>query len=188
MYIKYGKRLFDIIFSITTIFVLFPIFLIIAILIKLFDNGPVIFTQARVGRYGREFIFFKFRSMPVNTPNLPSSQLKNVSISLIGKLIRRTNLDELPQLFNIFFGDMSFVGPRPSLISQDDLIELRKLSGALDCRPGLTGLAQINSYDTMNVNVKASFDALYSRDITFFGDCKIIARTFVYLIKPPPIY
>lgn len=188
MYNKYGKRLFDIIFSITTIFVLFPIFLIIAILIKLFDNGPVIFTQARVGRYGREFIFFKFRSMPVNTPSLPSSQLKNVRISLIGKLIRRTNLDELPQLFNIFFGDMSFVGPRPSLISQDDLIELRKLSGALDCRPGLTGLAQVNSYDTMNVNVKASLDALYSRDITLFGDCKIIARTFVYLIKPPPIY
>ena len=103
-------------------------------------------------------------------------------------MIRRTNLDELPQLFNILKGDMSIVGPRPPIPSQQELTELRKANGAIACRPGLTGLAQVSSFDGMTVPQKAAFDGEYAKRISFVGDITIILRTFVYLLKPPPVY
>ena len=111
MYGVWGKRLFDLIAAISALAALFPLLALIAILIKVFDPGPVIFRQQRVGRAGEPFTFFKFRSMPVNTGDMPSDQVGKIKLSWVGKLIRRTNIDELPQLFNILRGDMSIVGP-----------------------------------------------------------------------------
>lgn len=187
-YYPFGKRLLDLFIVATACFFLSPIFLVISFFIKLFDPGPIIFRQKRVGRDGKLFNFYKFRSMPVNTGDLPSDQVGKVQLTWIGKFIRRTNIDELPQLFNIFKGDMSIVGPRPPIASQLELIELRKTNGALALTPGLTGLAQISSFDGMSFAEKAHFDGLYAKDIRFLGDLSIILRTFLYLIKPPPVY
>ena len=133
-------------------------------------------------------LFYKFRSMPVNTGDMPSDKIGSVNISWIGRLIRRTNLDELPQLINILKGDMSIVGPRPSISTQKELIELRKSNGSLALKPGLTGLAQIKSYDGMSVEKKAAYDGDYFIKLSFYTDIKIILSTFIYLIKPPPVY
>lgn len=188
MYQAWGKRLFDILFSLIALVSLFPLFLVVVVLIKIFDPGPVLFKQVRVGRGGRRFVFYKFRSMPVNTSDIPSHKIGNISISPVGKMIRRTNIDELPQLFNIIKGDMSIVGPRPPIESQVELIKLRVENESINCRPGLTGLAQINSYDGMPVTSKADLDARYSIKITFVGDIVIMIKTFLYLLKPPPVY
>lgn len=188
LYSNYGKRFFDIVFSLIAVISLFPLFAAIAVLIKLFDSGPIIFCQKRVGINGKNFDFYKFRSMPVNTGDVPSDQLSNVRISWIGKLIRRTNIDELPQLFNIIKGDMSIVGPRPPITTQKELIELRRQNGAILCRPGLTGLAQISSFDGMNPSEKADFDGTYAMSISFKSDLCIIIKTFGYLLRRPPVY
>lgn len=188
MYRLIGKRFFDIVLSVISLVFLAPFMLVVGFLIKVFDPGPIFFLQKRVGRDGKHFDFYKFRSMPVNTGDIPSDRLGAVKIGPIGRFIRRTNADELPQLINILKGDMSFVGPRPSILSQVELIELRKSSGALSCLPGLTGLAQINSYTGMTVSDKAAFDSRYAESITFSGDLKIIFSTFFYLLKPPPVY
>jgi O-antigen biosynthesis protein WbqP len=187
-YYPSGKRLLDLIIVLSACLVLSPIFLITSFFIKVFDPGPIIFRQKRIGRDGQLFDFYKFRSMPVNTGDLPSDQVGKVQLTWIGKLIRRTNIDELPQLFNIFKGDMSIVGPRPPIASQLELIELRKNNGALSLAPGLTGLAQISSFDGMSFAEKAHFDGLYAKDVRFLGDVLIIIRTFLYLFKPPPVY
>jgi O-antigen biosynthesis protein WbqP len=188
MYFSYFKRLLDIFIVFSATLTLLPVLILIAMIIKLCDPGPVIFKQKRIGKNAKTFNFYKFRSMPVNTGDMPSDQLSNVRLSWIGKLIRRTNLDELPQLFNVLKGDMSIVGPRPPIISQQQLIELRKQNGAIACRPGLTGLAQVSSFDGMTVEQKAAFDGEYVKNVTFFSDLKIILRTFTYLLKPPPVY
>ncbi|RKE04611.1 sugar transferase [Marinifilum flexuosum] len=188
MYRFLFKRLIDILIALPSIIVLSPIILITAIVIKLQDGGPAIFKQARVGLKGEDFTLLKFRSMPVNTANVASSETHKLTITPFGKFIRRSNIDELPQLFNILRGDMSIVGPRPALASQEQLVNLRLENGAYDCKPGLTGLAQINSYDNMPVNVKAEWDIKYAQRITFGADLKIIFSTFGYLLKPPPTY
>ncbi len=188
MYFLFGKRLFDIFFSLMALLLLMPVMLLVALLIKLFDPGPVIFKQHRVGRCGIIFAIYKFRSMPVNTENVPSNRVVAVKIGPIGKFIRRTNIDELPQLLNILKGDMSIVGPRPPLPSQIELIEARRKNGALNCRPGLTGLAQVNSFDGMTTLQKAEFDGEYAISLGLVGDLKIILGTFTYLLKPPPVY
>ncbi|WP_144393540.1 sugar transferase [Pleionea sediminis] len=188
MYRAFGKRLFDLFIVISSVVLLSPLMLLISLLIKLFDPGPVIFKQVRVGVEAKKFQFYKFRSMPVNTGDKASDELGEISLTWIGKLIRRTNLDELPQLFNVLKGEMSFVGPRPPIPLQKELIELRASNGALSCKPGLTGLAQINSFDGMSVSEKAKLDGEYANKITFLGDIKIILNTFLYLLKPPPIY
>lgn len=188
MYQAFGKRALDISCAFLALLVLSPLLLLTALLIKVLDPGPVIFRQQRVGRNGTSFAFYKFRSMPVNTANVPSDQLGTVRIKPIGWFIRRTNIDELPQLVNILKGDMSVVGPRPPIPSQTDLVEMRRVNGALRCRPGLTGLAQVSSFNGMTVAKKAEFDGEYARSITFLQDVKIVLNTFVYLLKPPPVY
>jgi len=188
MYKRFGKRIMDIFVSIIALIFLLPLMMFVSIMIKLTDPGPVFFKQSRVGKNGCEFQFYKFRSMPVNTGDIPSDKIGSVSIGVFGRLIRRTSIDELPQLFNILIGDMSIVGPRPPILSQIKLIEIRKRDGSIQCVPGLTGLAQINSFDGMSVNEKASFDRDYANSISLMNDFRIIFKTFSYLFKSPPVY
>lgn len=186
---RYGlKRMLDITASAAAMALLSPLMLAVAAAIKIWDPGPVIFRQTRVGAGGRLFDFYKFRSMPVGTGDLSSDQIGEVTLTWVGRFIRRTNIDELPQLWNILKGDMSIVGPRPPLPSQHELLALRELSGAINCRPGLTGLAQVRSFDGMTVPEKAGFDAEYASRISFGTDAAIVLRTFLYLLKPPPRY
>ena len=182
------KRLFDLVFSLLSLLILSPIFLLIVFLIIIFDPGPIIFKQLRIGKNLEPFIFYKFRTMPINTKNIPSDKLDKVKISFIGKILRRLNLDELPQLLNIFKGEMSFVGPRPCLPSQLKLIKVRKKNNSSFVVPGLTGLAQVNSYNGMNYLQKAYFDKLYSEDISFTCDIVILFKTIIYLFNEPPKY
>lgn len=188
MYQSWGKRLLDIMIATSAFVAVLPLIALIVVLIKVFDHGPVIFQQERVGRIGKPFTFFKFRSMPVDTGDMPSDQVGQIKLSWVGRLIRRTNLDELPQLFNILCGDMSIVGPRPAIPSQIELLEARASNGGNACRPGLTGLAQISSFDGMSVQQKAKFDGAYAANITLGNDGLIILKTFGYLLKPPPVY
>jgi O-antigen biosynthesis protein WbqP len=187
-YARAGKRAVDIGCAGVGLLLLSPLLLVIALLILVTDPGPVIFVQERVGRQGRTFRFFKFRSMPVGTRNIAKDQLGQVRLTWFGRLLRRSNLDELPQLFNILRGDMSVVGPRPSLPSQQELIVLRQDNGALACRPGLTGWAQVNAYDGMPIADKARRDGEYASSISLRQDIRIILLTFGYLTKPPPVY
>lgn len=187
-YVDWGKRLLDIVVALFAFTVLAPLLLIIAIIIKIYDPGPVIFRQPRVGRDGKTFVFYKFRSMPVGTRNLPSNQIGEVRLTWVGRFLRRSNIDELPQLFNVLRGDMSIVGPRPPIPTQTDLIEMRRANGALAMRPGLTGLAQVSAYSGMPTEEKANLDGCYSQDVSLPTDAKIIIRTIAYLTKPPPVY
>lgn len=188
LYLKFGKRLFDVTFSLISLIILSPLMISTILLIKVFDHGPVIFKQERTGLNGIVFNMYKFRSMPLKTKELSSDQISNLNLTWIGRFIRRTNIDELPQLVNIIKGDMSIVGPRPALFSQNDLIEIRKKKGVLSFKPGLTGLAQISSYHGMSVNTKVDYDTEYINSISFTTDVSIILKTFFYLLKPPPIY
>ncbi len=168
MYKHFVKRIIDIIGSLCGIFILAVPMLIIAIVIKCEDPGPVLFVQRRVGKKKNgEITFFslkKFRSMRLDTPHdVPTHMLENPDAYLLkcGKTLRKFSLDELPQLFNILKGDMSIIGPRPALWNQDDLIEEREKYGANDVKPGLTGWAQINGRDELEIPVKARFDGEY---------------------------
>lgn len=187
-YRGFGKRFLDLIISIFALAVLSPVMIIIGILIRVEDKGPALFVQKRTGRFGVEFSILKFRSMAVGTESLPSGEIASPTVTQIGRFIRRTNLDELPQLVNIVKGDMSIVGPRPPLPSQVVVIEARKSNGALDLYPGLTGLAQVNSFDGMSPIEKAWFDGKYASNVTFRTDIGIILRTFNYVFSPPPKY
>lgn len=188
LYASYGKRTLDVMLALIALVVLAPLLVLIGLLIVVTDPGSIIFSQQRVGRNGQLFRFFKFRSMPMGTKNVPSDQIGHIKLTWFGNLLRRSNLDELPQLINILRGDMSVVGPRPPIPSQIELIELRAASGALSCRPGLTGLAQVSSYDGMTIAEKARYDALYATNISLLGDLRIVLRTFSYLMRPPPVY
>ena len=188
MYKQLGKRVIDLIVSCIALIVLSPLMLFVALLIRVTDPGPIIFKQSRVGKDGLLFTFYKFRSMSINTGDISSDKVGEINIGLIGKAIRRTSIDELPQLFNILIGNMSIVGPRPPIPSQIELIKIRKRDGSIQCLPGLTGLAQISSFDGMSVNEKAAFDKDYANSISFMNDFIIIFRTFSYLFKKPPVY
>ncbi len=188
MYKLFGKRMLDIIIVLIAVVCLAPLMVIVALAIKILDPGPIIFKQSRLGKNGELFSFFKFRSMPVNTGDLASDEVGEIKLTWIGKMIRRTNIDELPQLLNILKGDMSIVGPRPPLSTQEELLNIRENNGSLFVRPGLTGLAQVNSFNGMTVKEKADFDGQYIKNITLFNDIKIILNTVIYLFKPPPVY
>lgn len=188
MYKRYFKRILDFALSLTGLIVLSPLMFLCALIIFLQDFGPIIFKQSRIGKDGRTFSFYKFRSMPVNTPNVQSSDTAKLKITRFGSIIRRTSFDEIPQLVNILKGDMSIVGPRPPIPSQLKLIQLREANGSIRCKPGLTGWAQINSYDFMPEEEKVALDGVYASNITLLKDVQIILRTFLYLTKKPPTY
>lgn len=180
MYIKIVKRLIDILLSLISCIILSPIMLLIAILIKIDSEGPVLFCQKRVGIHKTFFQMYKFRTMRIQTPkDCPTHLLEDANqyITPIGNFLRKTSLDELPQLWNILKGDMSFVGPRPALWNQDDLIQLRDNNGSNDVRPGLTGWAQINGRDTLTLEKKAEYDGEYVKHISFLFDMKCILGT-----------
>ena len=181
MYNKFLKRLFDLILSSMGILVLLFPMAVIALIIKITDPGPVLFKQKRVGIHKTYFQLYKFRSMKMSTPrDCPTHLLENPEqyITGIGKILRKTSLDELPQLFNIFTGKMSIIGPRPALWNQDDLIAERDLYGANDVRPGLTGWAQINGRDELEIAQKAKLDGEYVAKMGFLFDCKCFFGTF----------
>ena len=186
MYKKFLKRLIDIILSLMGIVVLAVPMLIIAIIIKIDDPGPVLFSQKRVGINKKHFKLYKFRSMKMSTPHdTPTHMLENPEqyITKIGKFLRKSSLDELPQLFCIFVGTMSVIGPRPALWNQYDLIEERDKYGANDIRPGLTGWAQINGRDELEIPVKAKFDGEYVEKMSFGFDCKCFFGTIKSVLK-----
>ena len=163
-----------------------PILLIVALAIKLEDpKGPVLFKQKRVGKDKVLFNIYKFRSMYVETPDIPTHLLTdpNQFITKTGRILRKTSLDELPQLFNILKGEMSFVGPRPALWSQDDLIALRDEHQANNVRPGITGLAQVSGRDELALDVKATFDGEYVKTMSLWLDIKLLFRTVKSVFK-----
>lgn len=181
MYQHFFKRFFDIFISFIGLLMLLPVFIILAILIYWEDGGPIFFIQQRVGRYNVPFYIYKFRSMRIEAPHdCATGELDNPDkwITKIGKWIRKTSLDELPQLINIIKGDMSIVGPRPVVLTETELISLRKLYGANQIRPGLTGWAQINGRDEVSVMRKAILDREYKTRISFLFDLRIFLETF----------
>ena len=186
MYQKYGKRALDILLSGCAIVVLLPVYLLISAAIVLDDPGPVFFRQKRVGIHKTHFQILKFRTMKMNTPkDVPTHLLENPEqyITRVGRVLRKTSLDELPQIFQIFTGKMSIIGPRPALWNQFDLIEERDRYGANDVRPGLTGWAQINGRDELPIDVKARFDAEYVQNLSFRFDCKCFFGTITSVLK-----
>lgn len=186
MYRKCFKRVIDILLSGIGIVALSPVYLIIAIAIKIDDPGPVFFSQKRVGKNKTHFNILKFRTMKMETPHdMPTHLLENPEqyITRVGRVLRKTSLDELPQIFQIFTGKMSIIGPRPALWNQFDLIEERDKYGANDVRPGLSGWAQINGRDELPIDVKARLDGEYVERLSFRFDCKCFFGTIVSVVK-----
>ena len=185
MYNNFFKRLIDIVLSLMGIIILALPMIIVALIIKIDDPGPAIFKQKRVGKDKKLFWLYKFRSMKVSTPDIPTHLLDNPDQYMIkvGKFIRKTSIDELPQLFNILKGDMSVIGPRPALWNQDDLIAERDKYHANDVRPGLTGWAQINGRDELEIPVKAKLDGEYIEKLSFSFDVKCFIGTIASVLK-----
>jgi O-antigen biosynthesis protein WbqP len=180
------KRGTDFILSFIGLIVLSPILLIIAIAIKLDSKGPVLFKQKRIGKGKMYFYILKFRTMSVDTPkDMPTHLLNDpqASITKTGKFLRKTSLDELPQMINIFKGEMSIIGPRPCLWNQYDLIKERDKYSANDIRPGLTGLAQISGRDELAIDVKASVDGQYINNMGPVMDIRCFFGTITYVLK-----
>lgn len=190
MYKCYIKRIGDVFLSGMALLILWPVFAILAIIIKVTDPGPVFFKQKRVGmKKNGELTYFpilKLRTMKTSTPkDMPTHLLENPEqwITGIGKILRKTSLDELPQIWNIFVGDMSIIGPRPALWNQYDLIAERDKYLANDVKPGLTGWAQINGRDELPIDVKARLDGEYVRNLSFGFDVKCFFGTIISVLK-----
>ena len=180
------KRIIDIICSILGLIILVPVFLIISIAIKSESKGSVFFKQKRIGKDKRVFVIYKFRTMRTDTPkDMPTHMLKNANgyITKVGNILRKTSLDELPQLINIIKGDMSIIGPRPALWNQDNLVEEREKYHANDIKPGLTGWAQVNGRDELEIPVKAKYDGEYIEKISLWFDIKIFFKTIINVFK-----
>ena len=180
------KRLGDITLSLIGIIVLCPIFIIIIIAIKLDSEGPGIFKQKRFGLHKKSFYVLKFRTMKVESPKYVATRdLHNSEqwITRVGSVLRKTSLDELPQLCNILVGNMSIVGPRPVAINELDVVEARDKYGANDVLPGLTGWAQINGRDNLSTDMKAKLDGYYVKHRSLIMDIKCIVRTIPYVLK-----
>ncbi|MTW88002.1 sugar transferase [Virgibacillus dakarensis] len=185
MYLKF-KRLIDFVLSLFALIILSPIFLILILAIKLDSKGPVLFKQKRIGIHKNHFYILKFRTMRIDTPkDTPTHLLADPEqyITRMGKFLRKTSLDELPQIWNIFVGQMSIIGPRPSLWNQYDLIEERDKYGVNDVKPGLTGWAQINGRDELPIEVKAKLDGEYVERMSFRFDVKCFVGTVVSVVK-----
>ena len=180
------KRVIDTIISFVGLVILSPIFLILIVAIKLDSKGPILFKQKRVGIHKSHFLILKFRTMHIDTPkDVPTHLLENPEqyITKVGKFLRKTSLDELPQIVNILKGDMAIVGPRPALWNQYDLIAERDKYGANDILPGLTGWAQINGRDELEIEEKARLDGEYVKKMGFFFDIKCMVKTFTSVLK-----
>ena len=184
-YIKV-KGIADVLVAVILLIFLFPVFIVFSIIVKIESKGPILFKQERIGKNKKSFKIYKFRTMRTDTPkDMPTHMLRNAEmyITKSGKFMRKTSIDELPQLINIIKGDMSFIGPRPALWNQDDLIEERDKYGANDIKPGLTGLAQISGRDELEIPVKASFDGEYVQKMSFWFDIKIFFKTIIKVFK-----
>ena len=183
---KYVKRSLDILLSLVGMLVLFPFILVLVVAIKLDSQGPVLFKQTRIGIHKKTFQILKFRTMRIDTPkDTPTHLLENPEqwITKVGKFLRKTSLDELPQIWNIFVGDMSIIGPRPALWNQYDLIEERDHYGANDVLPGLTGWAQIHGRDELPIAKKAELDGYYIQHLSFGLDVRCFFGTIKSVVK-----
>lgn len=186
MYHTIFKRIIDIIFSLIGIIILLPVICIIALLIVADSKGPVFFKQKRVGIYKSHFNILKFRTMYITSPkDVPTHLLDkpDIFITRVGKHLRKTSLDELPQIINVFIGNMSLVGPRPALWNQFDLIAEREKYGANDVLPGLTGWAQINGRDELPLMLKAKYDGEYVRKMSLIFDLYCFLKTISYVFR-----
>lgn len=180
------KRILDVFLSLMGLVFLSPFFLLLMLAIKLDSKGPVFFRQKRVGIHKRHFYILKFRTMQMDTPkDMPTHLLADPEqyITRVGKVLRKTSLDELPQIINILKGDMSIIGPRPALWNQNDLIAERDKYGANDVMPGLTGWAQINGRDELEIPVKARMDVEYVKRMSFLFDVKCFLGTVLSVVR-----
>lgn len=180
------KRFYDTVLAFIGLIVLSPLFLLLMILIKIDSKGPILFKQKRIGRYKKHFYILKFRTMRIDTPkDMPTHMLENPQqwITKVGKFLRKTSLDELPQIINILKGDMSIIGPRPALWNQYDLMDERDKYGVHNLYPGLTGYAQINGRDELPIPDKAKLDGYYVEHISLWLDIKIFFGTIISIFK-----
>ena len=179
------KRYFDISLATIALISFLPFFLIIFLAIKITSGGPVLYWSNRVGRLNKIFWMPKFRTMILNTPNIATHLLTSPDqfATPLGSFLRKTSLDEFPQLWSILVGDMSFVGPRPALFNQYDLIDLRTSKGVHHLMPGLTGWAQVNGRDDLSIKKKVNFDVEYLNKKSFIFDLKILYLTFIKIIR-----
>ncbi len=182
------KRLFDIVLTVVGLFCLSPLIILTWLLVKLTSTGPALYWSQRVGKHNQLFSMPKFRSMRIGTPQLATHLMNqqanpNAFLTPIGSFIRKTSLDELPQLWSVLTGDMSIVGPRPALFNQDDLVALRTEKGVHTLRPGITGWAQVNGRDEIPIPQKVALDAYYLKNQSLWLDFKIILLTIIKVIK-----
>ena len=185
MYKHFFKRVLDVFLSGLAIILLSPLMLILALAIKIDSKGPIFFKQKRIGLKKKTFDILKYRTMRIDTPHdVPTHLLEHPEqwITKVGKFLRKTSLDELPQIFNIFSGKMSIIGPRPALWNQDDLVAERDKYGANDVKPGLTGWAQINGRDELSIPDKAALDGEYVKRRGFLFDCRCFFGTIKYVL------
>ena len=186
MYEAYFKRGLDFLLALLILILISPVFILLMCCIKLDSKGPVFFKQKRIGKNKTYFYILKFRTMYTDAPkDMPTHLLQNPEafITKTGKFLRKTSLDELPQLLNILKGEMSFVGPRPALWNQYDLIEERDKYKANDIKPGLTGCAQINGRDELEIDIKAKFDGEYVKRMSFLFDIRCFFATFFSVLR-----
>ena len=184
MYLKF-RYLIEPFLALLLLIILLPLFLLIGLWIKLDSKGPIFFKQQRIGQNLSRFDVYKFRSMRQDTPNnVPTHQMvqANTYITRSGRFLRKTSLDELPQLINILKGEMSFIGPRPALYNQDDLVELRKAFKVESLKPGITGWAQIHGRDELELDVKAKLDGYYVGRASLWMDVSILVKTLLAVL------
>ena len=186
MYKKYIKNILDFLLAFIGLIILFPFFIIFSIIIKLESKGPIFFKQERIGKDKKHFKIYKFRTMRVDTPkDMPTHMLRGAEsyITKFGGFMRKTSIDELPQLINILKGEMAIIGPRPALWNQDDLIEERDKYNANSIKPGLTGWAQVNGRDELEIPLKAKYDGEYLKKMSFIFDVKVFFKTVIKVFK-----
>lgn len=187
VYSRYFKRLFDILFAVSGLVVCGIPMLIVALLVRLTSPGSALFCQLRAGRKGKMFVLFKFRSMYIEAPEKANKdftpEARTQYITRIGKFLRKTSIDELPQMINVLKGEMSFIDPRPLARTDEIVLKLRAESGADRVRPGISGLAQVNGRNEISDEVKAKWDADYAQNCTLIEDLKIVVRTLSEVVK-----
>ena len=183
--VKLMKRIFDLLAALGLMMILAPLFLLVVLAVRLTSVGPVLFRTQRVGKGNKLFTMYKFRTMQMDTPQVATHLLKEPDqfLTPIGKILRRTSLDELPQLINVVRGEMSLVGPRPALFNQDDLIALRTAGGVDQLTPGVTGWAQVNGRDELPIPEKVNLDEWYMRNRSFWLDLKILGMTVFKVMR-----